>query len=139
MRHPNWSLIFLGEKTNSENLWKSLRIASKKVTTTKANPGKSSRVLRVKRNFFIFFIFPKFLHLSWFFFMFLFFLYILHFLHVSLFFFILLHFYSFLYFFFFFLFLSLSNACGFKHKYQSLTKDVSTAVGAPWRCGVLTK
>ena len=24
------------------------------------------------------------------------------------------------------------------HKYQSLTVDVSSVVGAPWRCGVLT-
>ena len=27
----------------------------------------------------------------------------------------------------------------FQHLYQGLTKDVSSVVGAPWRCGVLTK
>ena len=28
--------------------------------------------------------------------------------------------------------------CRFQHLYWCLTKDVSSVVGAPWRCGVLT-
>ena len=32
----------------------------------------------------------------------------------------------------------LSKNFHYWHKYQSLTKDVSFVVGAPWRCGVLT-
>ena len=32
----------------------------------------------------------------------------------------------------------LSNLFHCWHQYQSLTADVSSVVGAPWRCGVLT-
>ena len=35
-----------------------------------------------------------------------------------------------------FLFFSFSFHC--QHQYQNLTTDVSSVVGAPWRCGVLT-
>ncbi len=41
-------------------------------------------------------------------------------------------------FFFFCLFFSLSNICHCQHQFQSLTVDVSSVVGAPWRCGVQT-
>ena len=71
MRHPNWSLIFLVEKRNSEIVEDCIEQSY----NNKGKPWKSSRVLRVKRNFFIFFIFPNFFHLSWFFFMFLIFTY----------------------------------------------------------------
>ena len=37
---------------------------------------------------------------------------------------------------FFLVFLSNTSYCW--HQYQGLTKDVSSVVGAPWRCGVLT-
>ena len=30
------------------------------------------------------------------------------------------------------------NICSFKHLYWCLAKDVSSVVGGPWRCGVLT-
>ena len=35
-------------------------------------------------------------------------------------------------------FLFFSKKCRFQHLYWCLTKDVSSVVGAPWRCGVLT-
>ena len=38
----------------------------------------------------------------------------------------------------FFLFSFLSKNYHCQHQYQSLTVDLSSAVGAPWRCGVLT-
>ena len=37
-----------------------------------------------------------------------------------------------------FFFLVFSNIGRFEYLYQGLTKDVSSKVGAPWRCGVLT-
>ena len=37
-----------------------------------------------------------------------------------------------------FLFIFLMNKCRFKNLYWCLTKDVSSVVGAPWRCGVVT-
>ena len=40
--------------------------------------------------------------------------------------------------FFFFFLVFLSNMFYCWHQYQSLTVDVSSVVGAPWRCGVLT-
>ena len=56
MRHPNWSLIFLGEKTNSEIVEDCIEESY----NNNGKPWKSSTGLRVKRNFFIFFIFLHF-------------------------------------------------------------------------------
>ena len=120
--HPKRVVDFLrGKETHSETkLWKSFRIWTKKVTTVTAKPWKSSRILRVKPNFFIFSVFIIFLHFSSsHFFIFLsfliffvlfysfsfFFLFIPYIPFIS---FIFLHFssyfFSFLHFFFFFIF-----------------------------------
>ena len=51
-----------------------------------------------------------------------------------------LFFFSFFFFFFFYFFFKIMFffIFIFKYLYQGFTKDVSSEVGAPWRCGVLT-
>ena len=39
---------------------------------------------------------------------------------------------------FFCVFAFLSNTFNCQHSHRNFTKDVSSVVGAPWRCGVLT-
>ena len=69
MRPQTWLLIFFGKETQFRN--KFMEIVKdfdvKKVTTTTVNPGKSSRIFRVKPNLFIFIFFIIFLDFSHFF------------------------------------------------------------------------
>ena len=85
MTTQNGLLIFLGKETHFEN--KIMEIAEdfdEKSYSTNGEPWKSSRILRVKPNFFIFSLFIIFRHFS-FFLMFFIFL-IFHFSFFSLFF-----------------------------------------------------
>ena len=145
--HPKCFVDFLLEKDTFRNKFMEIvEDFDEKSYTNNGKPWKSSRILRVKQNFFIFSLFIMFLHffivhyVSSFFHFFIFF----HFLSFSLsfFFLFLFHFLSFSFIFLFFFMFILSifhfflivSSCFFFFLFW-VARNPIFFESAPWRCG----